>query len=59
MGRDKDDDAAKKAAEAMKKQEKAVRKTENQINKGSHVCGCGKSFGSALLLDIHMMGCDG
>ena len=53
----KKDDAAK-AAEAMKDQQDAVRKTENQINRGSHVCGCGSSFGSSLLLDLHMLGCE-
>lgn len=55
----KDDDAAKKADEAMRRQSEKLRKTENQINRGSYACGCGKSFGSQLLLDIHSIGCDG
>ena len=56
MGKDKD--AGKKADDAMKKQQDAVKKTENQINRGSFACGCGASFGSQLLLDIHATGCD-
>lgn len=56
MGRNKDE--ADKAAEAMKRAQEAIRKTENQINKGSYSCGCGASFGSQLLLDIHATGCD-
>lgn len=54
----KDKDADKKAAEAMRKEQEKVRKTENQINKGSFSCGCGASFGSQLLLNIHEIGCD-
>jgi hypothetical protein len=55
----KDKDPGKKADDAMKKQRDAVKKTENQINKGSFACTCGDSFGSQLLLNIHLMGCDG
>lgn len=43
----------------LKDQRQEVEKTERQINQGSFSCGCGESFGSALLLEIHETGCDG
>lgn len=53
MGRDKPKD------DPLKKEREKVEKTQRQIQKGSYVCGCGASFGSALLLEIHETGCDG
>lgn len=53
MGKDKPKD------DPLKKQREEILRRENQINRGSHSCGCGQSFGTALLLEIHELGCDG
>lgn len=53
MGRDNPKD------DPLKNERKKVEKTERQIQRGSFTCGCGASFGSALLLEVHEVGCDG
>lgn len=53
MGKDKPKD------DPLKKERERIERTERQIKGGSYACGCGESFGSALLLDIHGAGCDG
>lgn len=50
---------SKRKEDPLKNERTKVEKTERQINQGSFTCGCGASFGSAVLLEIHETGCNG